>query len=186
MRRWVRVATLLLFVFVLFSACSHSSDKSTKNTPKHYPSSRDVRITELDIKQFVAHKRAIDAITADIDREIRNPRSGSTKTKSQLTAEGKKKIDQYLTSQGLDPVLYMRKSAKIIRAYFALTIYTEFNRQKSIKRIRKYAPTPEEAEKKIANLNNSWEEFRKQYSDGVRPEEMALIKKHIVELKKVM
>ena len=117
---------------------------------------------------------------------MKYPEPGTNIPKHELLLEGKKEINKYLKSKGLHPTTYMRKSAKIIRAYFSLTVYNEKNRKKSMKRIKKYSTTPKDAEERIENLNRSWKRFKQQYSDGVRPDEMKIIEKNIDTLKKVM
>jgi ubiquitin len=178
----------LLFSFfillLMITACTRSG--IDENGERIVPSSRDIPITELDITHFIQHKRAIDAITGTMDKKIKHPTPGTNTPKRQLLLEGKKKINHYLESKGLHPTTYMRKSAKIIRAYFSLTVYNEKNRKKSMKRIKKYSTTPKEAEERIENLNRSWKRFKKQYSDGVRPAEMKIIEKNLDTLKKVI
>ena len=179
-----RLLIPFLMLLLLITACTKSDvDESGE---KIVPSSRDIPITELDVEQFIQHKRAIDSITSAIDRKIKNPPSGKHVPKHQLMLEGKGEIDHYLKSKGLHPTTYMRKSAKIIRAYFAVTVYSEENLKKSISRIKTYATTPKDAEKRIKDLHRSWKRFKEQYSDGVREEEMKIIKMNVDKLKKVM
>lgn len=178
----------LLFPFFILSLIITACTKSgvDKNGEKIVPSSRDIPITELDITHFIQHKRAIDAITGAMDKKIKHPTPGTNTPQHDLLLEGKKKIDTYLESKGLHPTTYMRKSAKIIRAYFSLTVYNEKNRKKSMKRIKRYSTTPKDAKERIENLNRSWKRFKQQYNDGVRPDEMKIIKNSLDTLKKVM
>ncbi|MCK5807479.1 hypothetical protein KAH37_00690 [bacterium] len=182
--RLKRLLVPLFILLVLITSCTKSD--IDENGDKIVPSSRDIPVTELDIEHFLTHKRAIDSITTAMDKRIKNPPSGRHTPKHKLLLEGKNEIDAYLKSKGLHPTRYMRKSAKIIRAYFSLSIYNEKNRNKSISRIKEYATSPKDAEKRIENLNRSWKRFKEQYSDGVREEEMKIIKKNLKKLKKVM
>lgn len=139
----------------------------------------DLTLSQNDIDLLVTHKDQIDRITGKYDRELQK---SSNQAKAQIIENGKTEINRYLESKGLDPVVFMRKSKKILKGYLAFYETGPEALERKTKLLQSQEMTEKQYEQALEAYKKSNEELFREYTSGLNDYEIELIKMNIQKL----
>jgi hypothetical protein len=175
MRSFAKLLIILGLLGFLGGICSCRSKKTEPET--------DTAITQQDIYLFIQHKYRIDEITARHDKQLEKVKAAE---KKKIFEEGKKEIDSYLESQGMNPALFMRKSRKILKGYLAFR-ETDPRRleRKRAELLEKDVP-PQQVKEEMDFFARATERLFKSYTSELTEREIDLIKKNLDKISTVV
>ncbi len=139
----------------------------------------DLTLSQNDIDLLVTHKDQIDMITGKYDRELQK---SSNQAKAQIIENGKTEINRYLESKGLDPIVFMRKSKKILKSYLAFYETGPEALERKTKLLQSQEMTEKQYEQALEAYKKSNEELFREYTSGLTDYEIELIKMNIQKL----
>ncbi len=156
-----------------------------------YPSCRsrkiapetDLSISQKDIDLFIKHKHKIEEITSIFNKRLTKSKSAERK---QIFEEGKKEINNYLESQGLNPEIFMHKSKKILKCYLALKETGEENLKRKKLELEKREIPKEQAKQELEFYKRSAENFFRSYTEGLTEYEIRLIERNLKKISGVV
>lgn len=143
----------------------------------------DLTLSQNDIDLLIKHKSRIDQITGKYDQELRKARG---QTKTQIIEKGKSEINKYLESNDLNPVVFMRKSKKILKGYFAFYETGPESLERKVKFLESQELTEKQFNKTLEAYKKSNEELFKEYTSGLSDYEIELIKMNVKNLSGMM
>lgn len=141
-----------------------------------------VVLVEADIAPFIAHFPAINAITERYNEQIDRKEKGSGTLKDKGDAE----IRAYLKEKGENPREFMRKAAKMIRAWIGLRLLRDpAVRDKALAPAARFT---DQLERMAAETQarNGLQERSAIYLRSLSEAERTLIEKHYEELSTVL
>jgi hypothetical protein len=169
--------TLLLLTLILIMACLAVSC-SKKDTGVI-----DTSISQEDVDLLIKHKRNIDRITGKYDAEIQKAKQHE---KPAIIQKGKDEIDNYLKSNNLSPVVFMRKSKKILKGYLAFQEISEESLQKKMDMLNKEELDEEEIKQKAALYKKAGENAFKELTSELSDYEIQLVKANLKNLSAIV
>lgn len=173
MKKITLVLTIsFLFVNILFSSCSRKNNEN-----------EDLTLSQNDIDLLVTHKTRIDRITGKYDRELQK---AGAQMKNQIIQNGKTEINRYLQSKGLDPIVFMRKSKKILKSYLAFYETGPEALERKIKLLQSQEMTEKQYEQALEVYKKSNETLFKEYTSELTDYEIELIKMNLQKLSGVI
>lgn len=166
------VLILVITILVVFSSCSENKK-----------SQESMVLSQMDIDLLVQHKKSIDRITKKFDKVL-------SKTKKinrpKVISTGKTEINNYLKSNNLDPVFFMRKSKKILKGYIAF-IKTDKNAVKKREAILKEQNLSEkEIKTNLKAFKRERERSFKELTSGLSDYEIELIRTNLKKISSVV
>lgn len=166
----------ILIVTMIFGTISFSCSK--KDSGKI-----DVSFSQEDIDLIIKHKKNIDKITGKYDLELQK-----TKKENQqiVLSEGKDKINKYLESSGLNPVVFMRRSKRILKGYLAFHETSEESLEKKMKLLENENLTENEYKTRKEFYRQANESLFKELTSDLSDYEIQLIKSNLKNLLEIV
>lgn len=162
-------AVILCSLPLFFFSCSRSEEKKVETEEK----APDLTITQTDIMLLIEHKKTIDAITSKYDKQI----SGAQPSLAyKLIEDGKKEINEYLESKGLQPEIFMKKSKKILKCYLAFNEISDETMLKRIEILKQNDASEQDIKNKTAAYKKAGEAFFKEMTSGLSQKEIDLVR----------
>ena len=143
----------------------------------------DLTLSQNDIDLLVTHKAQIDRITGKYDRELQKSRG---QMKAQIIENGKTEINRYLESKELDPVVFMRKSKKILKGYLAFHETGPEALERKMELLQSQEMTEKQYDEALQAYKRSNEELFMEYTSGLNDYEIELIKMNLQKLSGVI
>jgi len=171
-RKILFLLTISLILGCLLTFCS-----------KKEPEKIDTSISQEDIDLLIKHKKNIDRITGKYDAEMQKVKQHE---KPAIIQKGKDEIDNYLKSNNLSPVVFMRKSKKILKGYLAFLETSEESLQKKTEMLNKEGLKEEEIKQKAALYKKAGENAFKELTSELSDYEIQLIKSNLKNLSAIV
>lgn len=164
-------SVLLIFLFILFSGCSKKAQQES------------MTISQLDIDLLIQHKKKIDLITKKYDSILTKTQM---KKRPEVIEKGKAEINSYLKSKDLNPILFMRKSKKIIKGYIAFYNTSDDAVKKRKKLLEDQNLTKKELETNIEAFKKEKERLFFEMTTDLSDYEIELIKNNLHKISTVI
>jgi hypothetical protein len=168
---------LFLLILIIISGCL------TVSCSKKDPGVVDTSISQEDIDLLIKHKKNIDRITGKYDAQMQKAKQHE---KPAIIQKGKDEIDNYLKSNNLSPVVFMRKSKKILKGYLAFQEISEQALKKKTEIFNKEGLGEEEIKQKTALYKEAGENAFKELTSELSDYEIQLIKSNLKNLSAVI
>ena len=143
----------------------------------------DTSISQEDVDLLIKHKKSIDHITGKYDVQMQKAKQHE---KPVIIQKGKDEIDSYLKSNNLSPVVFMRKSKKILKGYLAFQEISEQTLKKKTEMFNKEGLKEEEIKQKTALYKEAGENAFKELTSELSDYEIQLIKSNLKNLSAVI
>lgn len=168
---------LFLLILIIISGCL------TVSCSKKDSGVIDTSISQEDIDLLIKHKKSIDRITGKYDAQIQKVKQHE---KPAVIQKGKDEIDNYLKSNNLSPVVFMRKSKKILKGYLAFSEISEESLQKKMEILNKEGLKEEEIKQKAVLYKKAGENAFKELTSELSDYEIQLVKANLKNLSTVI
>jgi hypothetical protein len=169
--------TLFLLIISLISACLLIT------CSKKEPEKIDTSVSQEDIDLLIRHKKNIDRITGKYDAELKKMKP---QERQAVVQKGKEEIDNYLKSNDLSPVVFMRKSKKILKGYLAFQETGEEALEKKIEMLRLEGLKEEEIKEKTVLYKKANENLFKEFTSELSDYEIQLVKSNLKNISAVV
>lgn len=170
--------TAVIIVVVIFLILLVMSSCNGKRTDEF-----DLTLSQNDIDLLIKHKSRIDQITGKFDQELRKAHG---QMKTQIIERGKNEINSYLESNDLNPVVFMRKSKKILKGYLAFYETGPESLERKVKMLETKGLTQKEFESTVEAYKKANEELFKEFASDLSDYEVELIKMNMKNLSAMM
>jgi len=150
---------------------------------KKEPEKIDTSVSQEDVDLLIKHKKNIDRITGKYDAELQKVKKQDQQA---VIQKGKDAIDNYLKSNNLSPVVFMRKSKKILKGYLAFQETGEESLKKKIEILRLEGLKEEEIKEKAVLYKKANENLFKEFTSELSDYEIQLVKSNLKNISAVV